>query len=92
MHAVLLVLPLAVVFPGVFLRGEMTTPSDMLVTTPPWQKYAPPDWRPVSNVLTGDAFALNCFYVVSQRALESGECAVAPTIVATSGLASVTSS
>lgn len=43
--AALMVLGTAVVYPGIFLRGEIAGPSDVLCNLRPWEAYAPEGWN-----------------------------------------------
>ena len=73
-QAVLLLAVLAVLFPGVFFRGEMAVPADNLFQFPPWNHYAPAGWERPNNPLALDPIsAFHNYYVLSERALEAGE-------------------
>ncbi len=41
----LLVVALAAVFPGTFLRGDIVGPADVLYNIPPWNEHKPADWQ-----------------------------------------------
>ncbi|HOC73607.1 MAG TPA: hypothetical protein PKL54_12365, partial [Candidatus Hydrogenedentes bacterium] len=47
--AALLVLGAAAVYPGIFLRGDIAGPADLMYTVQPWARYAPEDWPGNSN-------------------------------------------
>lgn len=71
--AVLLVI-LAVFFPGVFLRGEMALPGDLLHDLAPWRDYVETPDRPGGNYATIEAFStLHKSYVIAQESLAKGE-------------------
>jgi len=42
-QSLLLVLMLAILFPGTFLRGELLYPGEMVFKMDPWKRYAPQD-------------------------------------------------
>ncbi len=73
-HAVLLAALLALLFPGVVLRGEAISPSDILYAMPPWSHYAPAEWERPQNPIMSDIVALfyPMYYEVA-RSLERGE-------------------
>ncbi len=58
--AVLMVLGTAAVYPGIFLRGEIAGPADLMYTVQPWAQYAPEDWTGNSNRLMLDVYAFFC--------------------------------
>lgn len=71
--AVLLVM-LAVFFPGVFLRGEVALPGDLLYDLAPWRDYVGPPDRPGGNYATIEAFStLHKSYAIAQESLARGE-------------------
>ncbi|MBI5090825.1 MAG: YfhO family protein [Candidatus Hydrogenedentes bacterium] len=73
-QAVLLVLLLIPVFPGVFLRGEMIAPGDILFRSLPWSHYAPPGWTTPQNPLMPDVVtAFHPYYVLTKEAIANGE-------------------
>lgn len=53
----LLVLGTAAVFPGVFLRGELIGPADVLYEMSPWSELAPTEWRGNPHSLMLDIYA-----------------------------------
>ena len=74
LQAVLLVLVLAVVFPGVFFEGKICSGSDLLYDLPPWKPYAPPNWEGPQNPLVADVIsAFYPSYVNTRAALDRGE-------------------
>lgn len=74
LHALLLVLLLAAMFPGVFFRGEIVSPSNLLYTSPPWDKYTPPGVEPMRNRLMSDVMtAFTPYYALSKQAFSDGE-------------------
>ena len=73
-QALLLLLLLACVFPGTFLRGEMIAPGDLLFQSKPWTHYAPPGWTQARNRLMSDVVtAFTPWRYVMQDALAKGE-------------------
>lgn len=73
-QAILLVGMLAVMFPGVFLRGELASGADLLFQSPPWQAYAPPGHeRPGNEVMPDIVTAMLPYYALTQQALARGE-------------------
>ncbi len=54
---VLLVVALAAVFPGTFLRGEIIGPADVLYSIPPWHDHRPADRPPNPHRLMLDIYA-----------------------------------
>ena len=68
-QAVLLVLLLVILFPGVFFRGEMIFPGDILYQSLPWSQYAPADYvRPQNPVLTDLLQAFHGWYMLTEDA------------------------
>ncbi len=73
-HALLLAVIVACAFPGVFLRGEMASPGDILFAIQPWSHYAPPGWQAPQNRLMVDIVtAFVAYRSVTQFALADGE-------------------
>lgn len=73
-HGLILLIPLALAFPGTFLRGEMTLPGELLYDIPPWRAYAVGEPDPHKNYALMEAFSLfHKYYALAQRALENGE-------------------
>ncbi len=74
LHGILLLVLVAAVFPGTFLRGEMTLPGDLLYDIAPWRSYAPADLAPHKNFAAMEAFSLfHKYYALTKAALENGE-------------------
>ena len=74
LHGLLLFLLLIPIFPGVFLRGEVTGPGEILYLIPPWSEYAPEDvdgskYRLMTDVVT----AFRSYYAITRMALDEGE-------------------
>ncbi len=73
-QAVLLLLLLTFVFPGVFLRGEYIAPGDLLFPQHPWSFYAPEDFSTPQNPLMPDIVtAFLPYYSAASFAVEAGE-------------------
>lgn len=73
-HGILLMAPLLIAFPGVFFRGEVTTPGDILFQSPPWNHYAPPGWEHPNNRIMSDVVtAFHPWYVLAKESLTNGE-------------------
>lgn len=73
-HALLLLVLLAAVFPGVFLHGELALPGGWLTTVKPWSEHMPPEAEAPKNWLTNEVFVFfTKTYFVTQEALEAGE-------------------
>lgn len=74
LHAAVLLLILAIFFPGVFLRGEMALPGDLLYSLAPWRSYAGPTTGRGANYAEIEAFCtLHKSYALAQWSLEDGE-------------------
>lgn len=74
LHAALLVLPLVLLMPRVFLQGEIALAGDALYAARPWSDYTPGDYRPVENVVAREALmTMVVWNHVSDRALRNGE-------------------
>jgi hypothetical protein len=74
LQAGLLVLALAAVFPGTFLRGEMIAPGDILFRVPPWSHYAPADYQGFKNrTLLDFATVFYPLYAISKDSVQQGE-------------------
>ncbi|MFP4190963.1 MAG: YfhO family protein [Candidatus Hydrogenedentota bacterium] len=72
--AALIVAACVLVFPGVFLRGEVISPADVLFHMAPWAEYAPPGWEASRNLLMVDVITvLRAHYTAMAGALEAGE-------------------
>lgn len=73
-HALLLIVLLAVLFPGAFFRGELALPGGWLTTVKPWSHHMPPEAEAPKNWLTNEVFVFfTKTYFVTQEALEAGE-------------------
>jgi hypothetical protein len=73
-HAILLVLLLALLFPATFLRGEYISPADLLFAMPPWNHYAPEDWERPQNPIMADIVTLFYpMYYEVERSFARGE-------------------
>ncbi len=73
-QAVLLLLLLAALFPGVFLRGESIAPGDILFTALPWADHAPHGFtRPGNPQAVDPVAAFLPWYALSTEALRRGE-------------------
>lgn len=73
-HSALLVMVLAVLFPGVFLRGEIAMPGELIYKYAPWNSSTPSAAEVPSNWLTQDVLsAFNVFYLLVETAFEQGE-------------------
>jgi len=74
LHGLLLVAVLGIVFPGVFLRGEIITAADLLFDIPPFDQYKPAEWERPQNPLAADVVSVfHPVYVLSRAAIEGGE-------------------
>lgn len=72
-QGLLLLVLLAGVFPGFFLRGEMIAPGDLLFRIPPWSHYAPEGYEGPQNPLMSDVItAFFPYYALTSMALEEG--------------------
>ena len=74
LQGLILLLLLAFVFPGVFLRGEAISPSDMLGAIPPWRGYVDHDGDGLNHKLMSDVItAFHPYYALVRGALDRGE-------------------
>jgi hypothetical protein len=74
LHAALLLVLLAIVFPSTFLRAEMISPGAMLYESPPWSDQRTPEVPVVANRLTGDALSqFHLWFVLVKTSIEAGE-------------------
>ncbi|HUW62967.1 MAG TPA: hypothetical protein VMZ06_18325 [Candidatus Bathyarchaeia archaeon] len=74
LHGLILLLLLGFVFPGVFLRGEAISPSDMLGAIPPWRGYVDQDGDGLNHKLMSDVItAFHPYYALTRAALDRGE-------------------
>ena len=73
-QAVLLVVLLIPVYPGTFLRGEVTLPGDILYIAEPWKGHAPEGFEGHRNPVLFDSICQHTlWYEMAQEALEAGE-------------------
>ena len=73
-HAGVLLLLLAIIFPGVALRGELALPGGWLTTVKPWSEHMPPEAEAPKNWLPSEVFVFfTKTYMIAQEALENGE-------------------
>jgi hypothetical protein len=73
-QAGLLLVLLVGVFPGVFLRGELISPADILFLSPPWKHYAPEGFvRPQNRLMSDVITAFAPYYALVTRAFREGE-------------------
>jgi len=56
LQALLLLILLAILFPGVFFRGELALPGGWLTTVKPWSHHMPPEAEAPKNKLTNEGF------------------------------------
>ncbi len=74
LHAVLLVLVIAVLFPGTFLRGEHTIPGELLYKYEPWSLYKPADALIPPNATSLEPLTQTFFwYAQAKKTLDAGE-------------------
>ncbi|MCP4644623.1 MAG: YfhO family protein, partial [bacterium] len=72
-HGVLLLVVLAVLFPGV-LRGEAAMPGTILYEIDPWRQHAPVDFAPALNNTTLENLTQFApWYALQKRAAQAGE-------------------
>lgn len=72
-QALFLALLLVIIFPGVFSRGEVIGPGDILFQAPPWEQYAPADFAGPQNRLMSDVVtAFYPYYALTTQALDEG--------------------
>lgn len=73
-HAVLLLILLAILFPAVVFQGELTVPTDLMYKWPPWASHKPPDVEIPGNELTYDTIgAFSKYYLLVRQAFDRGE-------------------
>lgn len=74
LQALMLVVLLAILFPGVFVRGELAVPGGWLTTVKPWSHHMPPEAESPKNWLTSEVFVFfTKTFFITQKALEAGE-------------------
>lgn len=72
-HSVLLVVPLIILFPGTFFRGEMIAPGDHLLSQPPWAFYGRDEPVYDTNPLIFEALVtFNVNYVLAKESIREG--------------------
>ena len=73
-QAILLLVLLVPVYPGTFLRGEVTLPGDILYIASPWKHHAPDGWAGHRNPVLFDSICQHTlWYKEVQDALKAGE-------------------
>lgn len=73
-QAALLVVLVAAVYPGTFLRGEITLPGDILFIANPWKVYAPEGFAGHRNPVLFDSICQHTlWYGEAQQAVARGE-------------------
>jgi len=73
-HALLLLALIAIIFPGVFLRGEIATSADLLYEAAPWKHHQPPGYDgPQNPVMSDFVTAFVPFYAMVQESLAASE-------------------
>ena len=73
-HAALLVVILAILFPGTFLHGEMISPGYVLLQILPWKAHGEIDWPHAENLCTWEFLGCSTgWFSVTNWALEEGE-------------------
>ena len=73
-HGVVLGFLLLLVFPGVFLRGEIAMPAELLYKYPPWAAHAPEHAEVPANWLTQDVLSFfHANYGLVERSFQHGE-------------------
>ncbi|GMU92943.1 MAG: hypothetical protein AMXMBFR4_20010 [Candidatus Hydrogenedentota bacterium] len=73
LQAGLLLVLLAIAFPGFFLHGEQLSPADLLFLSKPWSEYRPADWTGPANKLMPDVItAFYPYYALTQLEIENG--------------------
>lgn len=74
LHALLLLVLIAILLPGVFLRKEATLPGDLLYRYDPWKQNKPADLVIPSNDSVFDYLtSFNADYMLVSKALRAGE-------------------
>jgi len=74
LQALLLLALLMAVFPGVFFKGEMISPADMLGAIPPWRGYVDQDGNGLTHKLMSDVItAFHPYYCLVRGALDRSE-------------------
>lgn len=74
LHGLLLLLIVAGLFPGTFLRGEHAVPGELLYKYEPWSLYKPADAEIPPNELVLEPFTQTFFwYAQVKKTIEGGE-------------------
>lgn len=73
LQAVLLVLALVPIHPGVFLRGELLVPSTYMYDVLPWSRYRPPDLARQNPLGSEVPISVCVWYKLTDEALDAGE-------------------
>ena len=74
LHAAVVAVLVAMLFPGTVLRGEVAIASNMLYTVPPWNAHVPDGYEPVRNETTLESVTqFSAWYRVTQEAIRDGE-------------------
>ncbi len=74
LHALVISVVLAILFPGTVLRGEVAIASNLLFEVPPWNHHVPHDFEPVRNRTTLESVTqFSAWNQVTQEALQDGE-------------------
>ena len=72
-HGALLLLPLMVLFPGVFFRGEVAMPGGLLSEIDPWRRYMSDAQVPRNRLTQETLMQGSNWYVHSARTVRAGE-------------------
>jgi hypothetical protein len=73
-QSLLLAVLLAAAFPGVFFRGDVASPGDLLFLTRPWSEYAPEGWQgPINPLMPDMPTEQYPNFAVTAKAVKAGE-------------------
>lgn len=72
-HALILVIVLVPIFPGVFLRGELLVPGECIYNYAPWASHRPADLARQNPLGVEVPTAVNVWYAVTEMAFDRGE-------------------
>jgi len=73
-HCILLLIILAVLFPGIFINGEHAIPGELLYKYEPWSIYKPADAEIPPNELLVEPLTQTFFwYAQAKKTIEAGE-------------------
>lgn len=73
-HGLLLLVVVAILFPGTFLRGEHAIPGELLYKYEPWSLYKPSDARTPDNELLLEPLMQTFFwYAQAKKTIDAGE-------------------